>query len=510
MPHPDLLILFFAGLLVSAFFSGSEAAVLACSRVRIRMLADQGNSSARLLDRLLERPNRLIAAILIGNNVANVATASIAAVIATSLLKDSGLSNESVIAINTVVVASFLLLVGEITPKGVAITFSEPVALLAARPLWLLQILLAPLITALTLVNVGIERMFRVDPADRDRVSPDELKHLAQMMSRTGDLHEHTSQMVTNVLQLSSVMARDVMVPRTEVAVIPSNASPAVVLEIVRTKRRSRYPVYDADKGIDELIGVVNVIDLIELLAAPAIEGITPPPFDIGELGRKRPPYFVTEFMKVGQLFHELQSGRHQLAIVVDEYGGTAGLVTMEDIVEEIVGEILDEFEPLPIRRVNSSTFVVQGTVRLDEMADAIGVHLEDEEAEDVDTVGGYVFARLGRVPSPGERIDAPGVMMIVRRLDGRRIRSLVVSLMRPLVSLPETPGGGTGGQGGGNGTGAGGSITSSPLETQTTDLTADVARAVRLAAEESGLNPAVRLDDDNPATSDSRISSGD
>ena len=469
----DLLILFFVGLLVSAFFSGSEAAVLACSRVRVRMLAEQGKSSARLLDRLLDKPNRLIATILIGNNIANVATASLGAVILNAWLVDYHLSNETIVVINTAFVTGFLLVIGEITPKGVAITFSEPVALLAARPLRLMQIFLGPVISLLTLVNTGIERMLRVDPGERDRVSPDELKHMAAMMSRSGDLHEHTSQMVANVLHFSNVMARDVMVPRTETAVIPSDADAAGVLAIVRNKRRTRYPVFDAQKGIDEIIGVVNVIDMIDLLTSTPTQS-----FDVGELARKRPPYFVTEFMKVGQLFHELQRERHQLAIVVDEYGGTAGLVTMEDIVEEIVGEILDEYEPLPIRRVNSSTFVCQGTVRLDELASAVGVALEDDAAEDVDTIGGYLFARIGRVPTLGERIDAPGVTLIVRRLEGRRIRSVLVTLHGPDLPPPgvELPSG---------------VAALSPTDTTSGELTAEMARAVSLTGE-SGIHPAV------------------
>ncbi len=423
------LVLFFICLCLSGFFSGSESAMLASSRLKIRALADQGHRSAKVLDRLLEAPQRLLATILIGNNIVNTATASLATLIVAQMLKPSGFSDGAVVTFSTIVATVFLLVVGEITPKGVAVVFPEKVALRTAPILAVMQAVLRPLVIAFTLLNVLIEKVLRVQKNTGLPGSPEELRQMAVMLTDAGLLGKHQVTMLENVIELSDTYARDVMIPRTEVAFIPNTADTAQLLAIFREKRHTRYPVYDAEKGLDEIVGVLHVHDLMAMLPDEWT------PEKLNTLARKRPPIFVPEFKKVGLLFRELQLSRHHVAIVVDEYGGTAGLVTIEDIVEEIVGEIFNEFEPVPIRRLNARTYLCQGTVKLEDIAEELGIQFAD--TEDVDSLAGYVFTRLGRLPEQGERLNGPGVTLTVLKVEGTRIKSIQLARHTPSGRFP-------------------------------------------------------------------------
>ncbi len=408
-------------LLTSAFFSGSEVAVLAASRIRVKLLAEQGKRSAQALDYMLQAPSRLLATILIGNNLANTATTALTTVLVAHVLTEAGLDPHGgeVVVVATLIATVFLLVVGEITPKGIAVSFAEPFALTAARPLRWMQIVLRPVIATFSLLTVAVEKVLPGKPRGELSMTPEELRHLAVVLSNTGVLVTLQADILQNVAALQSIQARDVMIPRTEVAFVPADATREKLLEILRDRRYTRYPVYEPEKGFDEIVGILHMKDI---MALPLEDG----EIHVRELAAKRPPVFVPEFMKVSTLFRQLQETRGQMAVVVDEYGGTAGIVALEDIVEEIVGEIVDEFEPAPIRRITDFTYVCLGNVRLVEVAETVGVAFED--AEGVDTLAGYVLHRLGRLPRDGEVVEAPGMTLTVREVDKQRIRRIQVT----------------------------------------------------------------------------------
>jgi putative hemolysin len=288
-----------------------------------------------------------------------------------------------------------------------------------ARPLKWMEVAIYPVVTTFTALTRATERLL-----GRAAHGPgiDELRHIAQQLRHAGKLHAKESDILSNVLDLSTTTAADVMMPRTGIVFIPADADYDAVRKIVGDHRYTRYPVVDPEKGADEILGLIQIKDLF---------ADTPETFDTARLAAQRPPLFVPQFKKIVPLFREMQAARGQMAVVVDEYGGTAGIVTLEDIIEEIVGEIIDEDEPLPIRRVSDQTLICLGWARLDDIEETLGLSLPDRD--DVDTLAGYVFTRLGRVPEPGERLRlADGTQLIVRELDGPKITRIQITLPGP------------------------------------------------------------------------------
>jgi putative hemolysin len=419
---PLELIVLIILLLLSAFFSGSETALFAANRLRMRQLAEEGHKRASLVVRLLEDPGRLLTTLLVGNNIVNIA----ASVLTTAILVAwFGPQRGSVYAI--LVLATVLLVIGEITPKTIAAKYADRLALLIAAPIRLVGVALYPIIRALSAVSYVLVRPLggRVNLTS-PLVTEDEIRLLIKMGEEEGVIQEDEREMIHSIFEWGDTVAREVMVPRIDVVAVEDTTSLDQVLRIVLEEGHSRIPVFR--ETIDEVIGVLYVKDLLSHLKAGRMQ------VQAKELMRQA--YFIPETKRLDELFREMRRKKVHMAIVLDEYGGTAGLVTIEDLLEEIVGPILDEFdvdEEKQIETVDAHTTLVNGRMSVEEVNELLGLALP---VEDVDTIGGFVYRLLGHIPVQGEAVPFDGLDISVERVDGNRITKIRIARREPTEPL--------------------------------------------------------------------------
>jgi CBS domain containing-hemolysin-like protein len=404
-------------LLLSAFFSGSETAMFAANRLRLRHLKEEGHARAQVALHLLEHPARLLSTILVGNNIANTA----AAVVATAtLVRLLGPERGSLYAF--LAVTALLLVFGEITPKTVAARHADRMALLAARPIQAIAALLAPLNRVLSALTNLLTRPpgGSVRP-DAPLVSEEEIQVLIRMGEEQGVLEQDEREMIHSIFEFGDTVVREVMVPRVDMVCVEADDPVEALLEVVRTHGHSRIPVYH--DTVDHIIGLVHVKDLLSAFKDGRLSGTV--------RDFTRPTFFVPDTKRLDELFREMRRKKVHMAIAVDEYGGTAGVVTIEDLLEEIVGPIQDEYdaEEAPIRIQSDRVAVVDGTVHLEEVNAALGIDLP---AGEVDTVGGFVTSLLGHVPAQGDCVTHDGIELSVERVDGHRIVQVKITKAEP------------------------------------------------------------------------------
>jgi len=415
-----ILLLFL--LLVSAVLSAAETALLAANRLRLQQLDEAGDRRARIVRRLLEDPGRLLTTLLVGDNIVNVA----ATVLATSvLIAVFGWQRGVLYAISGVVVV--LLVIGEIVPKTVAVRYADRLSLWLARPLTAIIAVLSPLLRLLSALGSIVVRPLggRVNLAS-PLVTEEEIRELVKVGEEEGVIQEDEREMIHSIFEFGDTVAREVMVPRIDMVCVPDTDTVAAALRLIRTEQHSRLPVYHGT--IDQIVGIVHVKDLITVLqdgreGAPVTEAA-------------RPAYFIPESKPLDSLLRELRRRKTQMAIVVDEYGGTAGLVTSEDLLEEIVGPILDEYdvEEKLLEVVNESVAVVDGRVSLGEVNETLKLDLPVGE---VDTIGGFIYSLLGHVPAQGESVTYDGIELFVERLEGHRVARVRLTKRVPTGPLP-------------------------------------------------------------------------
>jgi CBS domain containing-hemolysin-like protein len=386
-------------LILSAFFSGSEIALFSVNKVRIRKLAEEGLSKAQIINRLLERPNRLLATILVGNNIVNVGIASIITSISIIFFGAKGVG----IAIGA---ATLLILIfAEITPKALAAKNAERASLFVARPISLLTKLLYPVVRAIVLVTSPIIKSFGAD-AERPFITEEEIQMLVEVGEQEGTIEPDEKDMIKSVFKFGDTTAKEVMVPRIDISSIEGTATINEAKKVVIETGYSRTPVYD--ESIDNIEGFLFSKDLLKKVRKNTL---------VKDIMRQA--YYIPETKKLDEILDEMQEGKTQMAIVVDEYGGTAGLVTLEDLVEEIVGEILDEKEEHPINIVDDKTAIVNANTSIDDVNEAFDTVLPEEDFE---TIGGLVFNMLGDIPIVGEKVEIDSITLIVDRMRGRRV----------------------------------------------------------------------------------------
>ena len=408
-------------LVLSAFFSGSETALLAANKLRLRQLHEAGSARAGTVRRLLEEPGRVLTALLVGNNIVNVA----ATVFATAILVQVwGPQRGPLYAL--IGMTLLLLVVGEITPKTFAAKYADRLAMWVSRPVGWLTVLLSPVIRVLSLLsNLLLWPLGgRVDLAS-PLVTEEEIRLLVKVGEEEGLIQEDEREMIHSIFEFGDTVAREVMVPRIDMVCVADTDTVADALRVVREEGHSRLPVYH--ESIDQIVGVVHVKDLVPFVQDG--RGQTP----VKEASR--PGYFIPESKPLDSLFREMRRRKAHLAIVVDEYGGTAGLVTIEDLLEEIVGPILDEYdvEEKLFEIVNESVALVDGRVSLEEVNEHLGLDLPVGE---VDTVGGFVYSLLGHVPAQGESVTYDGVELFVEGLEGHRVARVRVTKRVPTEPL--------------------------------------------------------------------------
>jgi gliding motility-associated protein GldE len=398
--------------LLSAFFSGSETAYLAVSRAKIRKLAKDGDPRAQVLLHLIEHPNRVIVTILVGNNLVNITAASLATSLAIEAFGSKG------IGIATGVVTLIVLIFGEITPKSYSATNAEKVALFVARPIYLLMKLLAPLVLLLSKFAKLLVKSFGGEVKLGPFITEEELKMLVEVGEEVGAIEKEEKEMISGIFEFGDTDVKEIMVPRIDMKCIEAGESIETARKLILETGHSRIPVYEG--SIDNIIGILYAKDLLKYLNSKGAK-----PKSLREI--IRPAYFVPETKKLDDLLREFQQNRVQIAIVVDEYGGTAGMVTLEDILEEIVGEIKDEYdiaEEEPLERIDEKQVIVDARMSIHDVNEALDINLPEEE---FDTIGGLVFNTIGRIPSPGDEVEIDGVKLRVEKMRGRRIMKVRV-----------------------------------------------------------------------------------
>jgi putative hemolysin len=408
------LILFFICLLLSGFFSSSEVAFVSLQKLRLRHLANTEGGAAKEVAAMTEKPERLLTTILMGNNLVNTAAAALATVIAASALAEG-----QAVIVATAGVTVLLLIFGEVFPKTVATRYGERMALFYAAPMKLLMWVLFPIASIFIWIADKLARMVGAFPVPRTLVSEDEIRTAVSVGAEEGTLVEAEAEMLERVFRFGDHRVVEVMTPRPDIRWIEKGTKLSEFFDIYGESPHSRFPVYE--ETIDSVVGVLWIKDVLMAQAKGAIQldGL------IDEL--TRPAYFVPESKPIAELFSELQESRGQTAVVVDEFGGTAGLVTLEQLLEEIVGEFGDELAK--VRRsyetISENSFQIDGGMRLDDANEQLELELPEGEYE---TVAGFVLSLLGHIPKEGEQLKYNNLKFVVTDIKGVKIERILVT----------------------------------------------------------------------------------
>jgi putative hemolysin len=414
-------------ILLNGLFVAAEFSLVRVRRTRIEQLVDEGSSGARRVSRLIAQPGRFRAVIQIRHTFVGFLAATFAGASQVSDLAAffAGLpllapqAELIALLLVTAVVSLFTILFGELVPKAIAFAYAERLAFVFAVPVDVLGRVLSPLVWFLTTLTQAITRVFGIADTQQERVTAEELMILVERGSEQGILEAEEQQMIGAVLELGQQRVHEVMVPRIDIKALASTVSFDEIIEVIVGEGHSRIPVYE--ETIDNIIGILYAKDLLPFLARneqPAIAAIL------------RTPLFVPESISIDDLLHTFQRSKVHIAIVLDEYGGTAGLVTIEDLIEEIVGEIQDEYdveeEPM-IVEVSEHEARVDGRASVDDLADHFGIELNGADREQYDTVGGLVYHQIGSVPNVGDVVEVDGLTLTVESTDGRRVGKVLV-----------------------------------------------------------------------------------
>lgn len=392
-------------LLLSGFFSSAETSLTTVNKIRIRSLAEEGSKRAVTVLKITEDSGKMLSAILIGNNLVNTASASISATIAYSF-------GGYAVSIATFIITLLILIFGEITPKTMATIHAEKMALIYAPIISFFMKLMTPFIFIVNSLSRGLLFLLRIDPnAKNDLMTETELRTIVDVSHEDGVIESEEKEMIYNVFDLGDAKAKDVMVPRIHVTFADVESTYGELLEIFREDKFTRLPVYE--ETTDNVIGTINMKDL--LLFDNKRD------FHIKNILRE--PYFTYEYKNISELLVEMREASFNIAIVLDEYGETAGLITLEDILEEIVGEIHDEYdenEEENIRKINDSEYIIEGSTNLDDLDDELKFGLE---SEDYDSLGGFIIELLDRMPETGDEVvTANGIRLVVEKMDKNRV----------------------------------------------------------------------------------------
>ena len=396
-------------LLGSGFFSASETSLMSLSKIRIRYMEDEGVKGAKLVGSLIEKSSDLLSSILVGNNIVNIAATSVSTSLFINIFGDGG------VAIATAVMTVLVLVFGEITPKTIAANSPEKVAVVVSKPISIIMKITKPIVWVLNLLT-GI--IFKIMGIDNDGVKPfiteEELKAMVNVSHEEGVLEMEEREIINNVFQFGDMQAKEAMIQRLDMVAIDIEDSYDEIIELFKSEKLSRLPVYQ--ESIDDIVGILNIKDII-FLSDEEIEN-----FDIKDYVREA--FFTYEFKKITQLLEEMKKEKTQMAIVVDEYGGTAGLLTIEDLVEVIVGDIDDEYdeEEEEIVKINDNEYLVEGSTKISDVNEQLGINLESEE---FDSIGGFIIGYLKRIPEENEIIEVEDVKFKVESIDKNRINKI-------------------------------------------------------------------------------------
>lgn len=403
-------------LALSAFFSSAETALTTVNRIHMRTLAEADNKNAKMVLKITEDSAKMLSAILIGNNIVNLSASSIATTLAISIFGSYGAG------IATGIITFLILIFGEVSPKTLSTIKADSISMKIAGIIHVLMIVLTPVIFLINKLSLGVLFLFGVKASDGNRVmTEEELRTIVDVGQETGVIEDEERAMIHNVFDFGDAEAKEVMVPRIDMTFVHIDADYDEVLKIYKQDMFTRLPVYE--ESTDNVVGIINMKDLL------LIEDTDK--FSVRDIMRE--PYFTYEHKNTSDLFLEMKKSSISLAIVLDEYGVTAGLITLEDLIEEIVGEIRDEYdtdEIDDITKLSDREYLVLGSANLEDVSDELNLHLE---SDDYDTIGGYCLEKLDHLPERNEIIITDDdVLLRIEAVDKNRIEKVYIKLPEP------------------------------------------------------------------------------
>ncbi|MBR3468728.1 MAG: HlyC/CorC family transporter [Lachnospiraceae bacterium] len=407
------LIILFILIVLSAFFSSAETALTAANKVRLRSLEEEGNKRAARVNKLLDHNSKMLSAILIGNNVVNLSASALAATMAMRI--------SLAVSIATFVLTLVILIFGEVIPKTWAMHFADRLALAYGGVIYALTTVLTPLIFLIDKISGLVLFLFHVDPNEKtSTMTENELKTYVDVSHEDGVIESEEREIIYNVFEFSDALAKDIMIPKVNMVTVNVNDNYHEVLSVFRKHMYTRLPVYEEDK--DNIIGLINIKDFI----------LTDDPEHFQIRNILREAHFTYEYKKISDLLYEIREKTTSVTFVVNEYGVTVGMITLEDLLEEIVGEIRDEYdqdEVEKIKKIDDRNYLIEGSMNLDDVNDTLGISLASEE---YDSIGGILIEHLDDLPEDGESVTLEdGTVLKVQGLDQNRI-------VKVLLTLPE------------------------------------------------------------------------
>lgn len=425
-------IVLFVLILLSALFSLSETAITAVSRIKIKHMVEQKVRGAKALNRLREYPSRLLGTVLIGNNIVNIWASSLVTYMVIYYMEKLGLAHLGYsVGIATGIMTFILLVFGEITPKTLALKNSDRLALIAAPYIDRLSVILQPLVHLLTLISLPLIRLFGGKvPEKGPFLSREEIRMILAVSEKEGAIEEEEREMISSIFEFGSTIAREVITPRPDISAIEVNEPVGKLINLMLESGHSRIPVYEGT--LDNILGVVYAKELLHLAA----ENQT----NKGIRDFLRPLLFIPESKKVDELLHQMQAARTHIAVIVDEYGTTVGLITIEDLLEEIVGEIHDEFEKeqRSIIQLDKNIWDVDAKLAISDISKELSITIPEGN---YDTMSGLVFSLLGKVPVVGDTVGYDDISISVERIHKRRITRVKI-IKLPKKEAEEAVGG--------------------------------------------------------------------
>lgn len=406
------LILIILGIIFSAFFSSSETALTSINTFKVRQMEKNGVKNSSILKKLITNISKVLTTILIGNNIVNIVTTTIATVFFTDVFGAKGA------VISPIVLTIVVLIFGEVTPKNIAAANSEKLAIKVAKAIRFFNIILTPLSFVLGLITNFISRIFVTENVGSDRVTEEDLKTIVDVSEEQGVINNEESEMINNVFEFGNSDVSDIMTARTNMEAISVDMPLEELKNFLKTSNHSRIPVYG--KNIDNILGILHMKDLVSHLAQDK---------DLNIADVIRPAFYVYDNMHIFDLFTTMRGENLSLAIVIDEYGGTSGLVTIEDIVEELVGEIDDEYDSAyeTIYKINDKEYLVNPSIHLNDFNDYFDTDLEEIKN---DSIGGFVIDKLSRIPKQGDSVRVGNINIMVLQVDRYKIEMLKVNFL--------------------------------------------------------------------------------
>ena len=394
---------------MSSVFSSSETAITSVSKIKVRQLDQKDNKNAHLLKKLHDNMQTTISTILIGNNIVNIAASSIATILFTNIFHQNGA------LISTVVMTVFVLIFGEVLPKTIAQYKNKSVALKFSRFIYFLTIIFKPIVKVLNILTRLVIKLFIGEDEDSSTLTEEELKTLVEVSEEEGVLKNQETEIMINALELKETLAVDIMTPRTSMASVDIEDAESDLKEIIKNSTYSRIPVYE--DSIDDIIGVLHIKELAHKIIEDDRD------FKVRDI--LKPAFYAYEYIPVVDLFKQMRTKNNSISIIIDEYGGTSGIVTMEDILEELVGEIDDEYDnEKEVTKLSDNEYLVDPEMRIDEVNERFDLDIQSDK---FDSIGGFVIELLDRMPKSKDEVEFENLKFVVVNVDKRKITQLMI-----------------------------------------------------------------------------------